>query len=140
MITLTVISFNGMPGDSSLTAQFDELGGTIGRADTNQLVLPDPDRAISRVHAQIVFRGGAFAVVDRGSNPILVNGQPVGSGREQRVKPGDSVQIGGYVLGVSQSAGSGAAAAPADPFADLLGPAAAPRAPWARRRRTTSRC
>ena len=36
---------------------------TIGRADTNQLVLPDPDRAISRVHAQIVFRNGRWQSV-----------------------------------------------------------------------------
>ena len=61
MITLTVVSYNGQPSDGRLSAQFDEMGGTIGRADTNQLVLPDPDRAISRVHAQVVFRSGAFA-------------------------------------------------------------------------------
>lgn len=129
MITLTVTSFNGLPADSSLSASFDELGGTIGRADTNQLVLPDPDRAISRVHAQIVFRAGAFAIIDRGSNPITVNGQAVGSGREQAIQAGDQVQIGGYVLGVGQGAASSAAASPNDPFADLLGPAATAHTP-----------
>lgn len=129
MITLTVTSFNGLPADSSLSASFDELGGTIGRADTNQLVLPDPDRAISRVHAQLVFRAGAFAIVDRGSNPITVNGQAVGSGREQAIKAGDQVQIGGYLLSVGQGAASSAAASPNDPFADLLGPAATAHTP-----------
>lgn len=124
VITITVDSYNGQPSGSRLSAQFDELGGTIGRADTNQLVLPDPDRAISRVHAQVVFRNGAFAVVDRGSNPILVNGQALGSGREQRIAAGDRVQIGGYLMSVAQSAGASAAAGPVDPFADLLGPAA----------------
>ena len=94
VITLTVVSYNGQPSDSRLSAQFDELGGTIGRADSNQLVLPDPDRAISRVHAQVVFRNGTFAVADRGSNPILVNGQAVGSGREQKIAEGDRMQIG----------------------------------------------
>lgn len=129
MITLTVISFNGQSADSSLSARFDELGGTIGRADTNQLVLPDPDRAISRVHAQIVFRSGSFAIVDRGSNPILVNGQAVGSGREQVLAAGDQVQIGGYLLRVAQGAASSATASSHDPFADLLGPAASARTP-----------
>ena len=128
MITLTVVSYNGQPSDSRLSAQFDELGGTIGRADTNQMVLPDPDRAISRVHAQVVFRNGAFAVIDRGSNPILVNGQAVGSGREQRIAAGDRVQIGGYVLNVGQGQAAAAAAGPVDPFADLLGPAASVQA------------
>ncbi|KQP35431.1 type VI secretion system-associated FHA domain protein TagH [Pseudorhodoferax sp. Leaf274] len=125
MITLTVISYNGAPGDSGLSASFDELGGTIGRADTNQMVLPDPDRAISRVHAQLVFRNGGFAVVDRGSNPILVNGQAVGNGREQRIQAGDQIQIGGYVLAVKAGAPGAQAASGSDPFADLLGPASA---------------
>ncbi|MBT9500375.1 MAG: type VI secretion system-associated FHA domain protein TagH [Burkholderiaceae bacterium] len=130
MITLTVTSFNGAPSDIPLSASFDELGGTIGRADTNQLVLPDPDRAISRVHAQIVFRAGGFAVVDRGSNPILVNGKAVGSGREAPVADGDQLQIGGYVLAIKRSATT-AKSTPDDPFADLLGPAAASRGPAA---------
>jgi len=128
VITLTVVSYNGQSSDSRLSAQFDELGGTVGRADTNQLVLPDPDRAISRVHAQVVFRNGTFAIVDRGSNPIMVNGQTLGSGREQRVNPGDTVQIGGYVLSVGQGVAAAAAPGPVDPFADLLGPGAAVQA------------
>jgi type VI secretion system FHA domain protein len=116
MIVLRVLSYNGAPA-AGPEAQFDELGGTIGRADNNQLVLPDPERTISRVHARVVFRAGQFAVVDNGSNPISVNGQPVGAGREQPLKPGDQIQIGGYVL-MAQAAASKAAA---DPFADLFG-------------------
>ena len=42
MIRLNVTTFNGLPVSQPLSAQFDELGGDIGRADTNQLVLPDP--------------------------------------------------------------------------------------------------
>ena len=122
MITLTVISFNGSPTTGPLSAGFDELGGTIGRADTNQLVLPDPDRQISRVHAQVVYRSGSFAIVDRGSNPISVNGRPVGSGREMAIKEGDEVRIGGFVLAVKRQQAA-AASAVNDPFADLLGPA-----------------
>ncbi|MDE2566882.1 MAG: FHA domain-containing protein, partial [Burkholderiales bacterium] len=135
MILLRVLSYNGARVDGP-SAQFDELGGTIGRADTNQLVLPDPERTISRVHARVVFRNGAYGVVDSGSNPISVNGLALGSGREQPLKPGDELQIGGYLLGVSASA----APAPAsdDPFADLFGdapglaaPAMAPAPAWA---------
>ncbi len=118
MIVLRVLSYNGAPAEGP-QAQFDELGGTIGRADNNQLVLPDPERTISRVHARVVFRNGGYAVVDNGSNPISVNGLAVGSGREQALKPGDQLQIGGYVIGFSA-----AAAAREDPFADLFGEAA----------------
>lgn len=135
MITLTILTFNGGPTER-LSATFDELGGTIGRADNNQLILPDPERTISRVHAQVAFRNGGFALIDRGSNPVLVNGRALGNGTEAPLKAGDQVQIGGYVLSVEASASAGAGAASADPFADLMGfgagsppPAFAPTAP-----------
>lgn len=120
MIVLTVLSYNSAPTDG-LSASFDEMGGTIGRADNNQLVLPDPERTISRIHARVVFRAnGGYAIVDNGSNPISVNGILLGSGRESPLVPGDQVQIGGYLLKVS----AGNTAAASDPFADLFGDAA----------------
>lgn len=128
MMLLRVLSYNGVPADGP-SAQFDEIGGTIGRADNNQLVLPDPERTISRVHARIVFRAGGYAVVDNGSNPISVNGLPVGAGREHPLRPGDQLEIGGYLIKASE------ASAPVsdDPFADLFGDAplglAAPATP-----------
>ena len=123
MITLTVVALNNTPSDGSLQAHFDELGGLIGRAETNQLVLPDPERMVSRVTAQIVYRNGSFAIIDRGSNPITLNGRALASGREAPLSAGDRLGICGYELSVKVGAPS-SASAPADPFADLLGPAA----------------
>ena len=82
VISISVTSYNGGCDDSPLSGHFDETGGNIGRAENNQLVLPDPERTISRVHAQVVFRNGRYAIVDRGSNPISVNGRPLGNGQE----------------------------------------------------------
>jgi type VI secretion system FHA domain protein len=128
MIVLRVLSYNGAPADGP-SAQFDELGGTIGRADNNQLVLPDPERTISRVHARVVFRAGGYAVVDNGSNPISVNGNVIGAGREHPLNVGDQLQIGGYLLAAEEAG----ALKSDDPFADLFGEAplglAAPAAP-----------
>ena len=121
MITLTVVALNNTPSDGSLQAHFDELGGLIGRAETNQLVLPDPERMVSRVTAQIVYRNGSFAIIDRGSNPITLNGHALASGREAPLSAGDRLGICGYELSVKLGAPS-SASAPADPFADLLGP------------------
>jgi FHA domain-containing protein len=123
VIIITVASYNGAPMAQKLAAQFDELGGNIGRAENNQLVLPDPERTISRVHAQVVFRGGHYAIVDRGSNPIVVNGRPLGNGQEAPLQAGDEIQIGGYRMRVEGGAVGGGAAA-ADPFADFGGLAA----------------
>jgi len=72
MIVISVLSFNGAPSDGR-SASFDELGGSIGRADTNQLVLPDPERSISRVHAQVVFRNGGYELVDNSTNGTFLN-------------------------------------------------------------------
>lgn len=124
MIIINVVSYNGSPLPQRLVGQFDELGGNIGRAENNQLVLPDPERTISRVHAQVVFRNGRYAIVDRGSNPIAINGRPLGNGQESPVQTGDEIQIGGYRLLVEIHAGN--TVAPADPFADFGGLAAAP--------------
>lgn len=120
MISITVTTHHGAPLPCAIVAQFDETGGDIGRADSNQLVLPDPERTISRVHARVVFRGGGYAIVDQGGNPISLNGQPLGKGKEAPLKHGDLVQIGGYALlvGPGLTQGKGAAA---DLFADFAG-------------------
>ena len=124
MILLKVLSHNGVPTEGP-SAPFDEMGGTIGRADNNQLVLPDPERMISRVHARIVYRSGAYAVVDNGSNPVVVNGISVGSGRECVLKPGDLLEVGAYLVAVSTAT----AGPSADPFADLFSDATGLAAP-----------
>lgn len=121
MIRLNVTTYNGLPLSQPLSAQFDELGGDIGRADTNQLVLPDPERTVSRVHARVLFRAnGGFGIVDQGSNAISVNGVQLGKGREAAIKVGDNIQIGGYLLTVEAAAAVGGAD---DPFADFFGAA-----------------
>ncbi|MGZ5797615.1 MAG: type VI secretion system-associated FHA domain protein TagH [Caldimonas sp.] len=127
MISISVTSYNGA-STAPLSGHFDETGGNIGRAENNQLVLPDPERTISRVHAQVVFRNGRYAIVDRGSNPISVNGRPLGTGQETFIQPGDELQIGGYAMRVEAAAPVGGAAA-VDPFADFPGLASAPPAP-----------
>jgi len=124
MIVLCVSSYNGAPTEPQETS-FDELGGSIGRATTNQMVLLDTDRTISRVQAQIVMRNGGFVIVDRGSNPISVNGAPLGNGREAAIKPGDKLNVGGYAIDVR----AGHQTVAADPFGDLFGPASAPAPP-----------
>lgn len=126
MIKITVASYNNAPSGQHLTFTFDELGGTIGRADTNQLILPDPERSISRVHAQVVFRNGRFSLVDKGSNPVSVNGKALGNGTEATIQPGDQIQIGGYLLLVEPAAAAGMASPPLQAASPFAPPAPAP--------------
>ena len=149
MIHIAVITRQGAPAGQSIAADFGPNGGTIGRADTNTLVLDDPDRTVSRVHAQVLCRDGQYFVIDRGSNPMQCNGVSLGSGKEAPLTDGARLVVGSFELSVRMTAAAAppslaipntimsapvAAAAPAastsdDPFADLLAGLGSPPAP-----------
>ncbi|MEP6656586.1 MAG: type VI secretion system-associated FHA domain protein TagH [Betaproteobacteria bacterium] len=106
-LIITVTQQDGQPVAvvEGLQAEFGPEGGTIGRASGSTLLLPDPDRVISRTHARIEMEGGAFVVRDQGTaSPVVVNGQALGKGRSIRVGPGDAITIGRYYLAVSDNA------------------------------------
>src|SRR4029450_11715612 len=76
-----------------------ELGSrvvTIGRGAQNDIVLDDPDRTISRVHAEVAPEHGRYALVDLGSQ----NGTWSEAKRIDRLelKRGTPVMIGPYRL------------------------------------------
>jgi len=153
MIHIAVITRQGAPAGQSIAADFGPNGGTIGRADTNTLVLDDPDRTVSRVHAQVLCRDGQYFVIDRGSNPMQCNGVSLGSGKEAALTDGARLVVGSFeltvrvtaaaatpppslaipntVLGAPAGAPAAAASSSDDPFADLLAGLAPPPAPAA---------
>ena len=158
MIRIATIALHGAPLGRPLAADFDARGGSIGRANTNHLMLEDPDRTVSRVHAQVLVRDGRYFIVDRGSNPMLCDGHQVGAGNEVPLRGGERLVIGGFELAVELLGGAGGSSSARtsagivadvreadaasdsadDPFADLLaglgsagpisGPASAPSA------------
>ncbi|MES2355097.1 MAG: type VI secretion system-associated FHA domain protein TagH [Pseudomonadota bacterium] len=151
MITITVVACSGHAPVAALSAEFDELGGSIGRGDGSTLVLLDPERRISRTHALILFRGGRYIVQDKGTAmPIQINGRALGQGQESMINAGDELVIGAYTLQVTLKSAAqsdatqfhtsplagksvkddplalfGAGPSAKDPFADLISTAAA---------------
>jgi FHA domain-containing protein len=119
MIRIRVISFNGQPPAQTLGGEFDESGGTIGRAETNDLVLPDPDRHVSRVQARLSWRDGQFEILNVGANALDVGGHSIANGSAIRVQHGDRITMGGYVLEVEAAAG-GASTGRASPAAGAV--------------------
>jgi|KBSSwiStaDraftv2_1062776.scaffolds.fasta_scaffold04275_4 predicted component of type VI protein secretion system len=106
MLTITVLTYNEVPVAPTVTARFDEKGGTIGRSPDCTLLLPDPERVISRTHALIVLHEGRYMVRDQGTTvPVMVNGRAVGRGRDHPLTTGDELRIAGYALRV-ETAGS----------------------------------
>ena len=136
MLTIRAVSLKGQPIGREVTARFGEAGGTIGRGETNTLVLADAERFISRTAATISFQAGGYIITDNGTkNPVTLNGRPLGSGSQARLGDRDQIKIGDYLLEVALAPLSAPAPPPAraeaaskipDPCADLLRPVERP--------------
>jgi type VI secretion system FHA domain protein len=101
MLTLRVAKYNDEPLADPIAVRFGPDGGTIGRATTCTLVLPDQQRAISRVHARVECRDGEYLLCDMGANPSVLNQRALGGTREARLAHGDQLMIGAYLLEVA---------------------------------------
>ncbi len=99
ILTLTAVSLNDRPLTPALLARFDDHGGTIGRADHNTLALPDPERFISRLQAEVVASGSSFLIRNVGSaNAILVGTRALAGGQASVIQHGDEIRIGAYLI------------------------------------------
>jgi FHA domain-containing protein/type VI secretion system protein len=111
-IAMQIISIADRPTHGP-EAVFGPAGGTIGRRSDNTLVIPDATRHVSRLHATVFWSQGAFRIRDQGSFlPVYVNGRGIGFQRDMILRAGDRIQIGPYVLLVSE----------ADPSRAVTGP------------------
>ncbi|QKJ86968.1 type VI secretion system-associated FHA domain protein TagH [Paramixta manurensis] len=85
---------------------FAPPGGTIGRSQDNDLVLPDESRAISRLQALIhISSDNHCRLTNRGSvTSVVLNGMPLERGRQVLLHHGDRLGIGDYQIEVSDPA------------------------------------
>lgn len=98
-LTLVAVSLNDQPLSQPITAVFDARGGTIGRADHNTMALPDPQRHVSRLQAEVVAHDQGFMIRNVGSaNPIVVGTRSLGSSETCALAHGDTLRVGPYVL------------------------------------------
>ncbi|MFO7786492.1 MAG: type VI secretion system-associated FHA domain protein TagH [Halospina sp.] len=76
---------------------------TFGRSEDCDWHLPDPERVISSVHGEIVYRDGVFHLLDRSTNGIFLNRAqtPLGQGGEAALGDGDRITLGDYELSVT---------------------------------------
>ena len=134
-LTLRAVSLNDQPITKPITAQFGAQGGSIGRADTNTLSLPDPERRISRRQADVVASASGYVIKNVGSaNPIIVRDQSLALGESAPLRGGDQVRIGGYLLEVNADDSSDdrtAVDAAGAAGLDSLGALGGGPAPWA---------
>ncbi|MGV7031528.1 type VI secretion system-associated FHA domain protein TagH [Methylobacterium symbioticum] len=124
-LTLTIENFTVLPDAGPLSISLSGRRGIdIGRDQYLDWTLPDPDRVISGKHAEIRHRDGGYWLQDVSRNGTFLNRNPQRLQEACRLKDGDRIQIGQYVILV-QIAG---AAAPAEAPPAL--PPADPRDYW----------
>jgi type VI secretion system FHA domain protein len=129
LLTLSVISAQGASLGSSAYRVFDAQGGTIGRVDANDWVLPDPAKFVSSHHARIRCHNNVFYLQDISTNGTFLNStdSPVSKSDLTALGDGDRILIGDYEILV-QLIDDGAAPAPA-PIPEAHAPAQPPPAP-----------
>lgn len=93
------------PGHQPVQSRCDFYppGGTIGRGTDNNLVLPDNDRAISRLQAIVHIAGnGECRITNRGNvTRVVLNDIPLERGRQVELQDGDVLGIDEYRIEVS---------------------------------------
>ena len=111
---IRVLSHGGQPPAAPSWARFDAAGGYIGRGLDCALVLPDPQRLMSRRHALVSCRDGRFFIRQLGANlTVEVQGQPLGPEAEAPLAPCMTLRIGPYLLETEADPAEAAPSAPA---------------------------
>jgi type VI secretion system FHA domain protein len=103
-VRLKFQSSGAIPGDGRPVAM---QGGslTVGRGAANDLVLPDPDRTLSKSHFVIEAQGGEVVVVDLSTNGTFLNYSRIPLGRTPTpLNDGDVLSAGPYELVVEVAA------------------------------------
>jgi type VI secretion system protein ImpI len=97
----------------ALTARLGRQGELrIGRDDSADWTLPDRTGGISRQHCTIRFADGAFVLQDTSSNGTFVNGSVERISDRHRLRDGDLLSIGSYLI-AAQVCGLAEVATPA---------------------------
>lgn len=115
-MTLT-LSLKQGPDGAGGTLKLKRGSATIGRGSQNDLVLPDPQRVVSKQHCMIECIDGRYRVTDTSTNGVYLNrgDKPIGRGKHAYLNDGDHLRISHYELQASiaeEAAAQPAAARP----------------------------
>lgn len=101
-LQITLVKTPGKVSVSRTSQTFSEQGGTLGRAESNSWVLPDPDKFLSSCHCEILFDAGRYYLLDLSTNGTFFNSspEPLGKGARTPLGDGDIFEIGDYRFSV----------------------------------------
>lgn len=104
LLELSIVSYHRLSSRLQAAKQFSRQGGTIGRAETCDWQLADPERFISGIHVAVGTDSKSFYVEDLSTNGLFYNeaGALIGKGNRQYLKLGDTLLLGDYELQVTK--------------------------------------
>jgi predicted component of type VI protein secretion system len=100
LLALSVIGPQGAELGPVAYKVFDRSGGSIGRQEGNDWILPDSERFVSTRHAVVSFDEGAWRLADVSANGTFLNAPDQAVSRERPValRDGDRIFIGSYEI------------------------------------------
>ena len=121
-LRLTLDNVANLPdgGPTSLEVQ-GQRSVDIGRNTYLDWTLPDPARVVSGRHCEIHYRDGGYWLTDISTNGTYLNGSDTRLTEPTRLKSGDRISIGDYLINVAVEDGSGPARAVEAPPASTPG-------------------
>jgi type VI secretion system protein ImpI len=98
-LSLEIVSYHRLSPEQIITKDvIDTL--TLGRSDTCDWYLPDPEKVVSGTHARITKRSDGFYIEDLSTNGLYVNRavDALGANREHKVEHDDLFTFGDYEI------------------------------------------
>lgn len=120
-LVLTIENERSLANGGPVSIRLDgERGIDIGRSANVDWTLPDPTRFISGRHCEVRFRDGGFWLNDLSTNGTFLNDSARRVQAPYRLRDGDRLTIGSYVIAVALEQDSvGGAAEGGEPLAPL---------------------
>ena len=98
-LSLEILSYHRLSPEQIITKTVINTL-TLGRSDTCDWHLPDPEKVVSGTHARITKRSDGFYIEDLSTNGLYVNRavEALGSNREHKIEVDDLFTFGDYEI------------------------------------------
>lgn len=117
-LRLTIENVPSLPDGGPVSyAVTGKRGFDIGRDQYLDWVLPDPNRVISGKHCEVRYKDGAYWLRDVSTNGTFVNRSERRLQEQHRLRSGDRIEIGHYIINVEVEGDEESAEDGADPAA-----------------------
>jgi type VI secretion system protein ImpI len=144
-LRLSIENVDRLPDGGPIRIEVKGRGLDLGRDLHLDWTLPDPSRSISGKHCEIRYRDGGYWLHDVSTNGTFVNGAEYRLDAPHRLRDGDRLSIGPYIIAVAveegrkpRSSGSAAEASLDAGLANVWGPVGEAAAPEIGAKRQTT--